>query len=125
MYVGKSKNIEQRFSAHKISFKSKTIKKGVNRHLYSAVNFHGISNFEFVILHTLEELCEFTIGELELYYISKYDTDNRKYGYNLRKDSSTGMIVHEETRLLLSELNTGEKNGNYGKKWTNKQKQEI
>jgi hypothetical protein len=34
----------------------------------------------------------------------------------MRRDSSTGCLVSEETRQLLSEINSGENNPNYGNK---------
>ena len=43
-----------------------------------------------------------------------YKSTDRQFGYNLRRDSSTQMIVHEETKQLLSEKYQGENNPNYG-----------
>lgn len=46
--------------------------------------------------------------------MNEYKLIDRKFGYNLRMDSSTKMIVHEETKKLLSKVNSGENNPNFG-----------
>ena len=33
-----------------------------------------------------------------------YKSTDRQFGYNLRRDSSTQMIVHEETKQLIEHL---------------------
>jgi hypothetical protein len=48
--------------------------------------------------------------------MDNYKSTDREFGYNLRRDSSTQMIVHEETKQLLSKCNLGENNPNYGNK---------
>ena len=63
------------------------------------------------------------LRERELYWMRKFNSTDRRYGYNLRMDSSTSMIVHEETRKRLSESNSGEKNPNYNNKWSEEMKQ--
>ena len=40
-------------------------------------------------------------------------------------DGASGVLVSEETRKKLSEMRSGEKNPNYGKKMTEEQKQKI
>lgn len=47
-----------------------------------------------------------------------YNSTDRNYGYNLRMDSSTKMIVHEETKKLFKQR-IGNKNPNFGNKWSN------
>jgi hypothetical protein len=51
-----------------------------------------------------------------------YNTIDGDFGYNLRLDSSTKMIVHSDTRRLISENNRGANNPNYGNKWSDAQK---
>ena len=41
------------------------------------------------------------------------------------KDSSSGIIVHEETRQLMSERNIGKNNPNYGNHWSEEKKKEM
>jgi len=76
----------------------------------------------------LQEELEFNeelLKERELYWITTLDTINRDKGYNLRLDSSTGMVCNEETRKLLSLKNSGENNPNYGNQWSDIQKENL
>lgn len=125
-YIGKSSDIEKRWAKHKINL-SKDVRneKQTNRHLFNAVKKHGIENFAFIVLETFDLLDDDLITDRELYYMDLYQTCNRGFGYNLRRDSSTKMIVHEETRAIISENNMGEKNPNFGNRWSEEQKRKA
>lgn len=126
MYVGKSSNIERRFWEHKNQLtKQERDSKNTNRHLFSAVKKYGIDNFNFVILHSIDILDEDELKDLEIYYMDLYGTCDRALGYNLRRDSSTLTEVHPETRELLSKINSGESNGNFGNRWSDEMKQAM
>lgn len=47
---------------------------------------------------------------------------SRECGYNLRRDSSTKMVVHPETRELQRLNCLGKNNPNFGNKWSYEQK---
>ena len=122
VYIGKSKDIFSRWSKHKSDLKRDTKKKDTNRFLWNSVKKYGIENFEFTILEELiidEDLFKIR----ELYWMDFFNSCDRSFGYNLRRDSKTNMIVHEETKKLISELVKGENNPNYGNRWTDEQKQ--
>lgn len=126
IYVGKSKNIEKRIKGHFAGLRSEYFNsKTVNRYLFNAFKKHGEENFKWKILHAIDELDEVLLSELELHYMDLYQSYNQEFGYNLRRDSSTGMIVHEQTRLLISENNMGENNPNYGNNWSDAQKKRM
>lgn len=118
-YVGKSINIEKRFASHKY-YNTRAERNGnlTNRYLYSSVQKHGWSSFITEVLETFESVDELLIAERELYWMDHFDTTNRDKGYNLRRDSSTGMIVHAETLQLKSETQRGSDNNNFGTVWT-------
>ena len=106
-YIGKSKDIAKRFWRHKNSFENyakdqEKNKRRVNRHLANAVLLYGIENFAFEILQEFEEIDEDALADAEVYWMEFYNTTARDFGYNLMKDSSQKVIVHEETRALLS-----------------------
>lgn len=122
VYIGKSINIYARIAAHIYDLNTKS--KNENRHLINAWYKYGRENFEYFVIEYLP-LDEELIKTRELYWIEKYDSTNRDEGYNLRMDSSTKMIVHDETKKLLSESVKGIKNPNYGNKWTNEQKKKM
>ncbi|MBQ0111563.1 MAG: GIY-YIG nuclease family protein [Bacteroidales bacterium] len=122
VYIGKSINIEMRFINHKSLLNKDTRSKDCNRHLYNAVKKNGIDNFNFEIIEDLSfNYSEEILIDRELYWMEFYNSCDRDHGYNLRKDSSSKCIVHEETRKLLS-LRVGELNSNFGNTWSDDQK---
>jgi len=119
MYIGKSINIYKRTKQHITGLNTKN--KNENRYLINSWHKYGKDNFELKILEFLE-LDESLLSERELYWMSYYNTTDSEFGYNLRMDSSTKMIVHEETRLLMSNVHkeriskwTEEDRKNHGK----------
>lgn len=126
VYVGKSKNIERRISQHFSALRKEVIDtKRVNKHLFNSFKKYGEENFKWKILEEVKSCDEELLKYLELYYMDLHKSYDRDFGYNLRRDSSTNMIVHEETRVLISESVQGEKNPNYGNNWTDEQKSRM
>lgn len=123
-YIGKSKDVDRRLADHRRSLLRRRT-KDVNRHLYNAVQAHGIEVFSFYLAEELKEFSEDKLADLELYYMDLYNTCDREHGYNLRRDSSTLTTVHEDTRALLSVVNKGEGNPNYGNRWTSEMKKSM
>jgi len=101
VYIGKSKNIYYRLKDHITRLNTKN--KNENLHLTNSWHKYGKENFAYVVLEYFEELDEKLLSEKELYYMQKYDSLNRNKGYNLRYDSSTGLVVSKETRKRMSE----------------------
>lgn len=98
-YIGHSKNIYQRISAH-ISY-IKYNYKDVNRFLKNSVNKYGIENFKYYVLEYINSYDEQLLKKLELFYINKYNTTNTNFGYNLRLDNEDeSNIVSESTKKL-------------------------
>lgn len=99
VYVGKAKCIHKRIKNH-ITNLNRKIRKSENDHIINAWHKYGSSNFDYYVLEFVDlDL----IAERELYWITKMNSLDRNKGYNLRLDSSTGLIVSEETRQKLSE----------------------
>ena len=119
VYIGKSYNIYNRIAGHMYNLTKKS--KDENRHLIAAWHKYGRENFEYFVLEYLP-INEELVKARELYWMEVYDSTNRDFGYNLRKDSSTKMIVHEETKQLISQLNKGKNNPNYGNHWSEEKK---
>jgi group I intron endonuclease len=125
-YIGKSINVEGRLIHHRSSLTSDKYRpKAVNRHLYSAVQKYGWSAFCVEILQSFESIDESTIAERELFWMDHFNTVDRKHGFNLRRDSSTSMIVHDETRERLSKVFKGDGNPNHGNYWSDEKKQRM
>jgi len=121
-YVGKSINIEARWTAHLSVLRNDVMKKGVNRHLFNSFKKHGEVSFGFEYLEVIDEADELLLSERELVWMEKLNTCSRDKGYNLRRDSDGKYVVSQETRKIISENNTGSSNPNYGKKWNDAQK---
>ena len=122
VYIGKAKNIYARMKNHVYNLNKKS--KDENRYLIRAWHKYGEENFKCFIVESFE-FDEQLLKDKELYWIKEYKALNRKFGYNLRLDSETKTVVHEETRLLRSQLSKGSNNPNYGHKWSDEKKKQM
>ena len=95
-------------------------------HFWSAICKYGWDNFSHEILVdglTKDEACE-----LEKEYISKYNSTDKKFGYNCSlggESGNYGVKANDDLRKRLSEMRSGEKNHNYGKKMSEEVKDKI
>lgn len=93
VYVGKTKCPWRRCHQYKYDFENRRGDR-INNYLVRSMEKHGFENFTFSIL----EFCTIeNSSEKELFWMDKLNSCNRDVGYNLRRDSSSGMIVHPET----------------------------
>ncbi len=99
VYIGKSQNIEKRFNTH---ISDLNHNRGHNSHFQNAWNKYAQDNFKFEIIHTLDTYDEKEISNLEIYYISKYDATNPKYGYNFRCGGQGGKLS-ERQKMIIKE----------------------
>ena len=99
VYIGKTKDFYKRYFQY-VSDVRNSSKARINDYLLSSFIKYGFDNFKFEVV----EFCNLDIiSERELYWIQYFDSINREKGYNLRLDSSTGMIVHELTSKKISD----------------------
>lgn len=99
VYIGKSKNIYKRILQHIYDLKKN--RNVENPHLLNSWNKYGKENFEYFVIEFLEE-DEKLLSERELYWMKIYNSLNKELGYNLRSDSLSKMIIHEETSKKIS-----------------------
>lgn len=99
VYIGKSINIYKRIVSHKSCLNNKRA-SSENQHFINAWHKYKSENFAYTIL---EECNVDILKERELYWMDFYKSCEREYGYNLRRDSESGMIPNEETRRKYSE----------------------
>lgn len=128
-YIGQSKDIHKRWGIH-IHLLNKG--KHDNGHLQNAWDKYGELNFSFSII---EECREEHLDEKECYYISKYNTIDGKFGYNLQCGGGVNRVIRDDTRLKLVEAGKKshinyvpipkEHNPNYGRKMPEEQKEKI
>lgn len=106
-YIGQSVNVRRRLTKHK-----DMLEKGnhFNSHLQNAWNAYGSEAFNFEIIDQcpVEQL-----DQKEIFWIRLYDSDNRKYGYNIASGGKAQHDCKEETRKKISQKNTGK-----SKPWT-------
>lgn len=89
IYIGKSKNIDNRWSQHKSTAR---LGKGTKNHLYNAIRKYGIENFELSIIEeiSLEEYDNIS-SEREIYWIKYYNAYSDPNNYNETKGGEGGV----------------------------------
>lgn len=98
-YIGLSTNIDRRLKDHKNNLRKN---KHVNGHLQSAWNTYGEKNFKFFIL----EVCdEDRLAKREIYYIDKFKSRDRVFGYNKTSggDGIKDLDVECANKISISE----------------------
>lgn len=126
-YIGKSINVERRLYVHLCSAnaKSKSVRQNQNPHLGNALRKYGVSAFDFLIIETFESISPQELADREVFWMDYYKTNDRNFGYNLVRDGSQSMVVHQETKDKLKVLNLGPSNPNYGNFWSESQKEAM
>lgn len=107
-YIGQSINIYKRWTSHKNNLNGHYIDRGhikENPHFQNAWDKYGEENFSFYIL----ELCsKELLDDREKYWIKRYKTLDRKYGYNKTEGGQSDPLVtysKEERSVLLDSEN--------------------
>lgn len=97
-YIGQSVNIEKRIKTHFwAAFKDNL--PSYNFHIYQAIRKYGIDNFDYEILETISTPDIQKLNELEIKYISLYDSYYNGYNMTSGGDNSE------------QNINSGERNG--------------
>lgn len=128
MYIGSTKNFRLRYNKHYFEL---VAGKHPSKHLLSSFNKHGKDSFNFEVLEVIKissfsnkESFEKYIIERENFFINKYRTNEKKFGYNLRLAAETnrgikhaedaltkvkGKKLSQETKNKMSKSRIGEK----------------
>jgi group I intron endonuclease len=102
VYIGQTtKPLQERFVKH---CNSKSCK-----HLRNAIDKYGKDNFTIELL-TVCGMQE-TTDYWERYFIKRYQSNNRKIGYNIRGGGKDGSTISQESRDIISRKNRGSGNG--------------
>lgn len=78
VYVGKSVDIEKRWKGHKNGYNNPNSSQYIS-YFYNALRKYGFNSFEFSVL---EECTEDKLSDREIFWINKFQSNNREYGYN-------------------------------------------
>lgn len=100
VYIGQSKNIYRRILTHICNLNAKN-KNAENEHIIKAWSKYGRNNFEYFVLEYTDKDPKL-LGEREVFWINKFNSNNRFRGYNCRDIVDTYQVVSEETRKKLS-----------------------
>ena len=97
IYIGMSKNLKNRWSANGIHYKQ-------SKRFYNAIQKYGWNNFEKIVLVeglSFEEACD-----LEVKNISKYNSRDKKIGYNIAEGGNGGAIYLTHPKGMLGKNQT-------------------
>lgn len=103
VYIGQSKNIKKRWTAHRTNAFNHNSKQ-YDLALYRSIRKYGLENFSFMVLE--ETLIE-DLDNREKYWIEYYDSHNKEKGYNLTDGGSSATSATltrkqvDEIKLLL------------------------
>ena len=109
VYIGQTNNIKRRWNEEKAG--------QVNNHLKRAFNKYGIDSFDFSIL---EECAQNQLDKKEIFYIKKYNSSNKKNGYNMTLGGNGFAPWSDERKKKQSLRVSGKNNPFYGKKHSEK-----
>lgn len=99
VYIGQSKNIEQRFKSYRGT------KCRYQHGLRNSFEKYGVDRHKFEII---EECLPDELDLKEIYYIDLFQTFNSKYGLNLRHGGKNGKYSNE-SRIKISAASKGRK----------------
>ena len=100
-YFGQSVDVDKRLKKHQYLLKNK---KHNNEHLQRAYDTYSHENFKFYLI---EECNMELLDEREIYYISLYNTCDRKFGYNIETGGNCNKTIADETKKKLRIANIG------------------
>lgn len=111
LYIGKTINYQDRIYYHKSYLKKNN---HYNKYLQRSWNKYGEDNFEFYVVEFCEESF---LDEKEIFYIEKYKSNIRKFGFNLTNggEGTAGYKYTDEQK----EKRSGSNNPMWNKKGEN------
>lgn len=103
VYIGQSKNIEERWKSHIRASKSKA-SVGYNYYIHKAFRKYGIENFIFSVV---EECEPSELNEREVYWIKIYESVNNEHGYNMT-EGGDNTSYHAQRPIYQIDIDTKE-----------------
>lgn len=100
IYIGKAKSIFKRIREHVYRLNSKQ-DPDENPYLQNAWKKYCSHNFEYLVIERVDA-DEVKLAQRELFWMNHFESLNRDKGFNLRSDSDSKCIVHQDTRNKIS-----------------------
>lgn len=122
VYIGSSIKLSARKQRH---FKNLTEGIHHSKKLQNSFNKYGIDCFIFECIEEYEDIDNQELIRREQYWIDYYDSYHNGYNCRPNAENNYGHKHSNETKKLLSKLNSGENNAMYGKKLTEEHKQML
>lgn len=104
LYVGKTKCIYRRCHQYLRAVRTGNTDQ-INEYLLKSILSNGVENFE---MFPVEFTTVHNSASRELWWMDHFGTLDKSKGYNLRYDSSSGMLVSDSTRNKISARLKGE-----------------
>lgn len=123
IYIGKSINPSARWARHKCD--ANKTDNNLKLLFHRAIKKYGSNNFKLEILYEYMNENEALIGEK--FFIKQFNSNDLNIGYNLT-NGGEGVVGHkrtEEQKRKISIRNSGKGNGQYGKKYTVEEREEL
>jgi len=95
---------------------------GSGKVIKHAIKKYGKENF---VRETLEFCTPDNVDEREVHWIDKLDARNPEFGYNIQNGGFGRGRLSNQEKQHLSIIMMGNKNPNYGNKWTEEQKDKL
>lgn len=92
-YIGITNSLRSRLKQHK-----SRARRGINTPLYAAIRKHGANNITMTPLVVGDTAY---IADLEVAAIARFQTRDRRYGYNVSLGGELSPMASEETRLKM------------------------
>lgn len=122
IYIGSSVKLEARQQRH---FKNLLEGNHHSNKLQNSYNKYGFENFVFEVIESYQEIDNNELISREQYWIDFYNSYYDGYNCRPKAKNNYGHKHSEETKQLMSKLNSGENNGMYGKKLSKETKEKI
>lgn len=123
VYIGQSKSCTIRWRSHKSELKG-----GYhgNSYLQASYNKYGLDSFEYSIL---ESCSSDIIDERERYWIKRYNSTNRDFGYNRESGGNVNKVMSEESKRKMRKAAKSENHfpppSRKGSKWSEEHKKRM
>lgn len=105
VYIGHSVSIQRRWGQHLSDLRSGG---HTNSHLQASWSKYGEENFDFIVLEeTSKDKSEML--EREFYWVSKYNSLDRKFGYNIEERDKDAKLTEESRRKIGEKIRESNK----------------
>ena len=93
------------------------------QYVWRAIKRYGWDRIQHIVLK--ENITAEEAGRLEALYINLYQSNDKRYGYNISEGGQVGYHLTDEHKAKIGKANSGKNNGMYGHQYTEEDKQRL